>query len=124
MNAYSTAYHDLTSRSSTKSARDAEGEVILLVTRRLKNAWSKRGEDFPKYTEALHDNRKLWSIFAADVLTKDNALPLELKSKISYLAEFVRDYSSKALRDGRTIEPLLELNLAVLRGLSQAGKKT
>ena len=41
--------------------------------------------------------------------------------RIFYLAEFTEQHSSQVLGDNATVEPLLEINMAVLRGLRQIG---
>ncbi len=69
--------------------------------------------------QALHENRRLWSVLATDVADADNALPNTLRARIFYLAEFTEQHSSQILGNKATVEPLLEINMAVLRGLRQ-----
>lgn len=81
----------------------------------------KSKESYPDYAQALHDNRKLWNTLAIDVADKDNALPEQLKAQVFYLAEFTAQHTTKILKDGASIMPLLEINMAVLRGLKTKG---
>ncbi len=116
--------HAYQSYASTpaKSAKDTEIEIILETTRRLKSAAELRHDDFPRFASALQDNRKLWITLAADVANSTNGLPAELRAKIFYLSEFTQDYSRKVLSENLDITPLLDINLAVLRGLAATGK--
>lgn len=105
----------------TRTTRDTEYEVISKVTGRLKAAAERKDSDFADLAKALHDNRRLWTILAADVADPANLLPEDLRARIFYLAEFTRHHSSRVLAKKGTVEPLIEINLAVLRGLRQAG---
>lgn len=97
--------------------KDAEVEIILRVTRRLKNARAARQENFPEFASALQDNRKLWITLASDVANAQNELPQDLRARLFYLAEFVQAHSSEVLKNGADVTPLLDINLALLRGL-------
>jgi flagellar protein FlaF len=74
----------------------------------------------PALAAAVHDNRRLWTILAADVADPANPLPAALRARLVYLAEFTRVHSGKVLREGASPDPLIEINIAVMRGLSGA----
>lgn len=103
---------------SLRSARDVEGAIVLETTRRLKNASCRRKEDFPGFVAALHDNSRLWNILASDVASQGNVLPPDLKSKIFYLSEFVRHYTKIVQSGSESCQPLIDINLAIYRGLT------
>ncbi len=103
----------------TRTPRDTEYEAISKITHRLKTAATRRSQDFGGFVRALHDNRRLWSVLASGVSDSDNGLPNELRARIFYLAEFTEQHSSQVLGNKASIEPLLEINMAVLRGLRQ-----
>ncbi|WP_425097694.1 flagellar biosynthesis regulator FlaF [Tropicibacter sp. S64] len=103
---------------TTKTARGTEYELIARTTHRIKAAAEAGPLSYPKLVEALSDNQKLWTLLAADVADKDNALPQELRARIFYLAEFVQQHTNKVLMKKGRITPLLEINAAILRGLS------
>jgi flagellar protein FlaF len=103
--------------SSTRSERRTEYEVIARITHRLRDAAQRAKRDYPGYVAALHDNRKLWQAFAIDVSHKDNQLPDELRARIFYLSEFTEKHTQDILRNKASVVPLLEINLALLRGL-------
>lgn len=100
-----------------RTPRSIEIEVIAKITRKLHSVGQNEPERIVSKAQALYENRKLWGIFAADVALQDNPLPRELKANILYLAEFVNVQTSKVLASGAPIEPLIEVNQAIMRGL-------
>ncbi len=112
-----TAY--ATNKAPIRTPRGIEYEAFARVTHRLKNAAARGRAGFPELAEALHLNRQLWSMLAADVAEKDNGLPQELRARVFYLAEFTAEHSRKVLRRSETIDALVEINTAVMRGLRQ-----
>lgn len=101
---------------STRTPRTLEYDAIARITRQLKVA-SEQGGSFSAFAQAIHDNRRLWTLFASSVADKDNALPSELRAQLFYLAEFTHQQSAKVLAGEATVAPLLEVNAALLRGL-------
>lgn len=120
MNAYAMAQRAYAPTSApTRSDRSVEYDVIARVTSRLKQAIV--GKEFPKLLEALHENGVLWRTLAIDVADANNGLPKGLRAQIFYLAEFTEIQSKKVIREGASALPLLEVNMAVLRGLKETG---
>nr|WP_174822242.1 flagellar biosynthesis regulator FlaF [Ruegeria arenilitoris] len=109
------------SAAPTRTPRDTEYEAISKITHRLKAAAARKASDFAGFVQALHENRRLWSVLANSVVDSDNALPNELRARIFYLAEFTEQHTGQVLASKAAVEPLLEINLAVLRGLRQRG---
>lgn len=108
-------YADLT--AATRTARDIEYEAIARCTRRLVNAQSEGAAGFALVAQALHHNRLLWATFAQDVASGGNALPQALRAQIFYLAEFTDHHTRKVLAGLATLDVLIEVNTAVMRGL-------
>ena len=106
---------------STQMPRDTEYHLIARVTHRIKSAAEAGPRAYPKLVEALSDNQRLWTALAVDVADSGNGLPQDLRARIFYLAEFVQKQTSDVLTRKGKIAPLLEVNAAILRGLS-AGK--
>lgn len=106
--AYSAATTEL------KAPRTAEYEVFARVTRALKTA-----KGLSDRVAALHDNRRLWLVLAADLADPANALPDALRAQLLSLAEFTRQHTSKVLRDGASADVLVEINTTVMRGLRE-----
>ncbi|WP_306115849.1 MULTISPECIES: flagellar biosynthesis regulator FlaF [unclassified Roseovarius] len=97
--------------------RDTEYNAFAKVTHRLKAAARKGDDGFRDLVSALHDNRNLWTILAADVADRSNPLPKMLRARIVYLADFTHQYSSKVLTRKASADALIEINTAIMRGL-------
>lgn len=108
---------------SVRSDQTTEYDVIARITRRLTQSNAQRDTDFCGFVAALHDNRRLWTRLAADVMQDDNLLPAELKARIIWLSEFVDVQSRRVLRGDETADILLEVNGAVLAGLTQGSRE-
>ncbi|MEM6587605.1 MAG: flagellar biosynthesis regulator FlaF [Pseudomonadota bacterium] len=124
---------------SVRTPRGVEYEAFARITSRLKAvaaklAQSKRWEKqnntkaplhitshFGELTQALSENGQLWTLLAADVADSGNGLPDELRAGILSLAEFTRQHTLKVLKSEASVVPLLEINIAIMRGLSEAG---
>ncbi len=104
---------------TVSTPRAIESKLISQITSRLRNAQRKGGDDFPLLASALLENRKFWTAMAIDVAGSDNLLPQALRAQIFYLAEFTEIQSEKILSGEGSIDVLIDINTAVLRGLSQ-----
>lgn len=118
MNALSQAHRAYGARSApVRTGKSMEYEAVAQITRRLRQAQAQGAPGFSAMAEALHDNQKLWTIFATDVADPKNPLPPDLRARLFYLAEFTSQHSARILKREATVEPLLEINTAILRGL-------
>ncbi len=108
----------------TRTPRDTEYELFAQITRRLKQASQPGAPDFPRLVRAVHDNRDLWAALAVDVSLPENALPRELRARLSYLAAFTRQHSQKILANKASADVLIEINTAIMRGLHSEVKPT
>ena len=113
------AYTDFVSPFSIKSNIETEVELLLDITRKLRSSELDRRNEFSSFANAIYKNRKIWTIFASNVTHSENKLPADLKANIFYLSEFVHVYSQRVLKDELDIDPLIEVNAAVLRGLTR-----
>jgi flagellar protein FlaF len=109
------------SASSTRTLRDTEYRIIARVSHRLKSAAEASPQDFPALAAALNDNRRLWDTLAIDVANPQNQLPKDLRARIFFLAQFVNKHTAMALSRKAEVGPLLEINAAILKGLSTKG---
>ncbi|MEP4249643.1 flagellar biosynthesis regulator FlaF [Tateyamaria sp.] len=114
------AEHSVTTRSDRRS----EYEVIARVTQELRDKAVRSRSNFPAFAEALHTNRKLWTALVVDVADDANPFPKELKARIAYLAKFTNHQTRRILKDKASVMPLLEINMALLRGLKKEGPVT
>ncbi|NRP13134.1 hypothetical protein XMM379_000712 [Aliiroseovarius sp. xm-m-379] len=117
MNLAKTAY--AASNTAVRTPRGVEYEAFARVTHKLRSAAEKGRSGFGMLSQALHENRRLWTLLAADVAEADNKLPQDLRARIFYLAEFTNDFSRKVLTDGSDPQALIEINTAIMRGLRQ-----
>ncbi len=117
MNAFNmakTAYAD--TASPTRTLRGTEYDAFARITHRMKVSATDASK-FSILAAALYENKKLWSILAADISDKDNRLPKELRGRIFYLYEFTAQHTSKVLRKEASADVLVDINTAVMRGL-------
>ena len=102
---------------ATKTPRDTEYELLRRVTNRL-NATRNGDASPPELVSALHENRTIWTKLATLVADPDNKLPDELRARLFYLAEFTLHQSRKILAGNSDIKALVEVNSAVMSGLT------
>lgn len=119
-----TAYSSTSPQAAPiRSARDIEYEVLGRITYRLRDAAHHKSRDYLAFVEALHDNRRLWTLLATDLADPSNSLPDQLRAQLFYLAEFTFQHSSKILAGTASADPLIDINAAVMRGLqSRSGE--
>ena len=97
-----------------RTPRTIEVQLFTEITSRL----NKPNQSFPELVAAVHENRRAWRMLAVDVADDANALPQKLRAQIFYLAEFTNHHSSKVLKREATVEPLVDINMAIIRGLN------
>lgn len=107
---------------STRTSKSIEYEVMARITSRMRAAAERQNDGFGALVEALHENKRLWMAFVVDIAEPSNPLPPDLKARIFYLAEFTHHHSSQVLNRTATVEPLLDINTAVLAGLRNGAK--
>lgn len=100
-----------------RTHRDTEYDAFARITHALKSAEARGRDGFHDLVSAILDNRRLWTILAADAAEKGNPLPKELRARILYLSEFAQVYSRKVLMEHASAAPLIEINSAIMGGL-------
>lgn len=101
--------------SAVRSARDAEYDVISRVTRLLRQ--SDRSGRSPEAVMAVHRNNELWTLLATDLADPGNALPEATKAGLLSLAAFSLRHGHAVLAGEGTTEVLIDINMAILKGL-------
>lgn len=109
-------------QAATRTDRAIEAQLLGQITARLSQTLSDSPSRFPMLAAAINDNRQIWTTLAACVADHSNNLPAELRAQIFYLAEFTDRHSQNILRGQGTVEPLVAINTAVMRGLNGQGK--
>ncbi|MDA9207957.1 flagellar biosynthesis regulator FlaF [Octadecabacter sp.] len=107
--------------SSLRIGRSAEHQLFSETTNRLRSAAAQLPKGFAAFAEAIHANRAIWTHFASQVADEENALSDDLRARIFYLSEFTAFHSRKVLKGEADIAPLIEINIAMMRGLSPKG---
>lgn len=107
--------------ATLRPMRTIEYDVLAQVTRDLAVGWPKRKEDFPALVAALNRNLEFWTTLAADVASPNNGLPASLRAQIFYLYEFTAHQSQILMRKEGSIDALIDINSAVMRGLRGQG---
>ncbi|MCP5037095.1 MAG: flagellar biosynthesis regulator FlaF [Rhodobacteraceae bacterium] len=115
LNMAQTAY--AASQTPIRTPRGTEYEAFARITHHLKTSDTKGRTGFTALAQAIHQNRQLWTMLAADVADEANGLPQDLRARIFYLAEFTNHHSHLVLNREAGIEPLIEINTAIMRGL-------
>ena len=107
-------------RAATRadSPRELEHRAFGLATAGLLRAQEAGRANLGQLAQALDVNRRLWNMMSADCALEGNQLPMQLRADIISLALWVARYSSEVLRDGAEIAPLIEVNRAIMEGLS------
>lgn len=104
-------------QAPTRQPRDLEYDLLARAAQRLQSGWRDRAANPVGLIAAIDQNERLWVALASDVAIPENSLPAELRAKLFYLYEFVTHHSS-GLRGGKgTVEVLVDINTAVMRGL-------
>ncbi len=104
--------------TAQKTGRSAEYEVIARITWRLRKAIDGGAASFPALAEAMTENRRLWTEFASDLARSENQLPDSLKVQLLNLAQFTLIHTNAVLEGRADADVLVEVNTAIMRGLS------
>jgi flagellar protein FlaF len=104
-----------------KTPRSLEYDLLARITKRLAQAAAARRENFPALMAALDENLRLWSTLASDVADSGNTLPSKLRAQLFYLYEFTNLHSKAVRADKGSVEVLVDINTAVMRGLRGEG---
>jgi flagellar protein FlaF len=103
-----------------RTSRGTEYAAFQKVTARMIRA-TRDGASMAERAIALQENRRLWTVLATDLADEANGLPDILRARLLFLAEFTLLNGSRALKDAGAMQPLIDINSAVMRGLSGDG---
>lgn len=112
------AYSDVA--VATKTDRSLEFDIIAGVTAKLRAA-AMGDVPFAQLVSAVDNNRRMWAVIAASMADSQNSYPDMLKARFFYLYEFTSEHSRKVLKNEASLEPLIDINSSVLRGLRTEG---
>ncbi|MCB1352125.1 MAG: flagellar biosynthesis regulator FlaF [Rhodobacteraceae bacterium] len=100
-----------------RTDRGLEYAVFARITSSLREVDETDTAMRPALTRAVMDNLGLWRTLASDLRRDGNALPLELRGQLLSLAGFVRRHSYAVMNGQDTIDPLIDINTSIMRGL-------
>jgi flagellar protein FlaF len=110
------AYQQAAQRA--EAPRDLEYRLLGQVTRALMDAARLDAKDFAGRIDAIDWNRRVWSALAADCASAQNALPQGVRAQIISISIWVGRHSSAVMRREAEIEPLIDVNRAIMQGLA------
>lgn len=106
--------------AKTESPRQTEYRAFASATRGLIDAAALPAAEIGRRIEALAKNRRLWTLLAADCGAEGNRLPKAVRAQIISLSIFVDRHSSQVMREGASMEILIDLNRTMMQGLAAA----
>jgi len=105
------------STRSTASPKTVERKLLEENANRLESLQKQKDKNFPGYVKALHENLRLWLIFAGEAARDDNPMDSSLRAQLFALSDFVRNHTAKVLNENASVEILVEINRNVAAGL-------
>lgn len=104
---------------ATHTPRDVEYHAFAHVTGLLATARDTAHEPggLSRLAAATHENVRLWLTLAADVTLDTNPLPPALRAQIIGLANFARTHMMRVLDGSDTVDALIDVNMAIMKGL-------
>lgn len=115
------AYND--TAQATLGPRELEASLLIKAAAKLQSAKDAdvvEGEKrSPALDEALHYNRKLWTIFASSVTSPESPLPKPVRENIASLAVFIFNRTIQAESDPAPakLTALIDINREIAAGL-------
>lgn len=105
--------------NQTVSQRELEASLLLKAASRLQavhDGWERKRDELP---DALHYNRRLWTIFMASVAQEDNPLPPAVRQDVANLGLFVFRHTLSLIADPRPeyLGCLVNINRQLAAGL-------
>jgi flagellar protein FlaF len=106
--------------TQAEQPRDLEYRAFGQVTAGLVRVKEER-PPLPVVLEVIDANRRLWNMLSADCAAPGNRLPIALRGQIISLGLWVARYSADVIGEGADVEPLIEINRAIMEGLGASG---
>lgn len=115
MNAFASPYALSPRSSAIRPPREMEYDAFSQATAALRQA--ETGQALPDLAAAVHLNTSLWNVLLVDLMSPDNQLPPGLRGDLIGLALFSIRHGSRAASGTAEVAPLIDINLAIMRGL-------
>ncbi len=104
---------------TTESPRSIEYHILARTTSMLENA-SSINPSPAAMPSAIHENRMVWTAFAADLADDGNRCGTALRGGLLSIAMWVFAESDRVLRHQKSPAALIDVNRAVMQGLQPA----
>ncbi len=101
--------------------REAEAAVLIKAAARLQAIQDNWDAQHPLLDDALHFNRKIWTILATSATEPDAPLPDELKTSMARLGAFVftRTFDTMVEPSADKLTALIQINRNLASGLRE-----
>ena len=106
-------------RTIAETPRSTEHRLASEITREMIAARDS-GLSGAALIGPLHRNREMWAAFSSDCSCAGNSLPMDLRATIVSLALWVERFTSDVVAGHEPVDDLIEVNRAILDGLSAA----
>lgn len=100
---------------NAENPRQTEYRAFALFTRAMEDA--DKEENVVERIRAVANNRRLWLTMQMDLLSEENALPDDLKSRLLSIAFWVGRYSLQAMKGEASVAPLIAVNKQIMEGM-------
>lgn len=110
-----------TSAHVAPTPKTIEADAFKRVTTLLQNSRHGGASSYRDTVEAVYLNKRLWSLIASDLAEDGNLLPQDLKVGLLNLAVFTETQCKQVLDGTGSVDAMIEINRAVLKGLKSTG---
>lgn len=106
----------------TSTPRELEASLLLQAAARLQSVhddWDHDAQVQAKLNDALLYNRKLWSVFMAEMTDANNPMPRDLRQNVANIGIFVMNRTVSLMQDPKPdqIGSLININREIAAGL-------
>ena len=106
----------------TSSPRELEASLLLQAAARLQSVhddWDHDAVVQAKLNDALLYNRKLWSVFLAEMTDANNPMPRDLRQNVANIGIFVMNHTVSVMQDPKPeqLGSLININREIAAGL-------
>lgn len=107
--------------ANTMNQSELEVRALVKTASNLNAIKENWEENKSKLENALDKNRRLWTIFAAEMGSSDSKQPVEIRSNILNLANFVFKRTMDVLVNPKpeSLSILIDINMNIARGLTE-----
>ena len=103
----------------TSSPRELEATLLLQAAARLQSVHDEWDMNKGQLDEALLYNRRLWSVFLAEVTDANNPMPRDVRQNVANIGIFVMNHTVMVMKDPqpKSLDSLISINRELAAGL-------